>query len=490
MPKLVSCLTVITLALATATACPAQTPSRAAPTGAAARLASGAMVLEAEVVGEVLVGEEFTFRWVVTNTMNEPMQGATVLAQMTPGLTLLEATPEPQHNANLMTWGLGDLQPGERRELTVRAKANATGEFKPCAMISWRHRQACTTIRAVQPRLTIEKTGPAEALVCEPITFDVVVTNTGDGRATNVVITDELPDGLVAQVGGRESSKVIGRVGTLEPGKSAKITVTARATRAGVMDNQATVTADGGARAEATHRVTVRKPVLEVTKQGPAMRYTGRNATFDITVRNTGDGEARNLALTDDLPTGLSFVSASDGGKAAGRHVTWQLGTLAPGGSRKVSLTVRCDAKQTLRNEATATALCATASGSAEIRVEGIPAILLEVVDLDDPIELGSNETYLIEVTNQGSADGTNIRVVCTLPPEQQFVRAEGPTTATADGQTVTLAPLGSLPPRHKATWRVTVRGTGTGDVRFRAELTSDQMTSPARESESTHIYE
>jgi len=122
--------------------------------------------------------------------------------------------------------------------------------------------------------------------------------------------------------------------------------------------------------------------------------------------------------------------------------------------------------------------------------VKGIPAILLECVDLADPIEVGAQETYVITVTNQGSADGTNIVVACTLPPEEQFVSASGPTKETVRGRQVTFAPLKSLAPKAKATYRVVVKGAKPGDVRFKVSLTSDQMTSPAGETESTHIYE
>ena len=70
------------------------------------------------------------------------------------------------------------------------------------------------------------------------------------------------------------------------------------------------------------------------------------------------------------------------------------------------------------------------------------------------------------------------------------FPAPEGPTRATVAGQNVTFAPLASLAPKAKATYSLTVKGTRPGDVRFRVDLTSDQMTSPAMETEATHIYE
>ena len=50
-------------------------------------------------------------------------------------------------------------------------------------------------------------------------------------------------------------------------------------------------------------------------------------------------------------------------------------------------------------------------SSSCTTEVVGVPAILLEVVDVEDPVEVGKEAVYDIKVTNQGSAIGTNIRI-------------------------------------------------------------------------------
>lgn len=80
----------------------------------------------------------------------------------------------------------------------------------------------------------------------------------------------------------------------------------------------------------------------------------------------------------------------------------------------------------TITNKVSAKAYCAEADAETTTEVVGIPAILLEVVDNDDPIEVGANETYDIIVINQGSAEGTNIAITCTIPPQQEYVSADG----------------------------------------------------------------
>jgi uncharacterized repeat protein (TIGR01451 family) len=301
-----------------------------------------------------------------------------------------------------------------------------------------------------------------------------------------VVIEDELPAGVVTTTG-RNSVRV--DVGTLAAGAAKQARFTAKAERTGSFTNRARATADGGLEATAECTTMVRQPVLEVDKSGPDMRYLGRPAEYSITVRNTGDIAAQQTVLTDDIPAGTQFMGASDGGQASGGQISWNLGTIEPGGSRTVTMTLKPTQPGVVRNTATARAYCTEASDSAQMNVEGIPAILLEVIDLDDPIEIGGMVTYVITVTNQGSAVGTNIKLVCTLPQQQSYSTAEGPTEASVDGQVVTFAALPSLQPKAKAAFRLTVKANDVGDVRFKVSMTTDQQTVPVEETESTNLY-
>jgi uncharacterized repeat protein (TIGR01451 family) len=118
-----------------------------------------------------------------------------------------------------------------------------------------------------------------------------------------------------------------------------------------------------------------------------------------------------------------------------------------------------------------------------------IPAILLEVVDLEDPVEVGKAVTYAIKVTNQGTTVGTNIRIVCTLPPCQSFVSGDGATAVQAQGDTVMMAELPTLEPKAAASWRVVVKATQAADARFKAALTSDQIPRAVVHHEATQQY-
>jgi len=103
---------------------------------------------------------------------------------------------------------------------------------------------------------------------------------------------------------------------------------------------------------------------------------------------------------------------------------------------------------------------------------------------------LGSYETYVITATNQGATASTNVSIVCMLEDNVEYYSSGGPTAATARGGAVTFAPLPSLAPQQKATWRVVVKAVRAGDVRFKVVMNTDQLQRSVEESESTEMYE
>jgi uncharacterized repeat protein (TIGR01451 family) len=129
------------------------------------------------------------------------------------------------------------------------------------------------------------------------------------------------------------------------------------------------------------------------------------------------------------------------------------------------------------------------AKSRCDTQAAGIPAILLETADLDDPIEVGKEVVYEIKVTNQGSAPGTNLKVVCNLPDSEEFVSSSGPTQARLQERAVTMDTLSVLAPKALAVWRVTVKALKPDDARFKVLISSDQFQLPIQKDEATHLY-
>lgn len=450
---------------------------------------TSAIGVEKGMPKEVRVGQPFEYELVVTNLTDYELSEVVVTDDLGENFKVTGSAPRAEAKpGGTLSWMLGTLGPKQSKTIRVSGTAEAEGQICSCASVSY-NSLLCACIPVVQPELRLTKAGPAEVLRCDDIVYRFQVSNTGTGMIENVRITDELPAGLVSADGKRA---ITFEAGTLSPGASKPFTAKVTAQRAGRFENKATASGAGGITAASGVVATVvRQPILKIEKSCPNREFIGRPLNYEITVTNTGDGVARDAIIDDAIPSGLRFVSADAGGRFVDGKVIWSLGDLDPKATRTVTMRLSTEEAGTYRNTATAQAYCATpVSDSCQTIVTGIPAILLEVIDIEDPDAVGTTETYVITVTNQGSAAATSIRIVATLEANQEHVSNSGATRGTARGNQILFDPLASLAPKAKATWRVIVRNVKAGDVRFKVTMTSDELTRPVEETEATNVYE
>ncbi len=75
---------------------------------------------------------------------------------------------------------------------------------------------------------------------------------------------------------------------------------------------------------------------------GPSSMYLNQEATLKLIVRNNGKSDALNVAVTDELPKGLRFVSSQPEAAPIGDGIlTWSIGLLPSGSDRLITLRVR-----------------------------------------------------------------------------------------------------------------------------------------------------
>ena len=95
---------------------------------------------------------------------------------------------------------------------------------------------------------------------------------------------------------------------------------------------------------------------MATTKTGPATVNAGQSFSYTLAVANNGPSAAATVVVTDTLPAGVTFVSATAGGTLSGNVVTWPaIASLASGASQGYSVTVTAPATGTLLNIAAST---------------------------------------------------------------------------------------------------------------------------------------
>ena len=465
-----------------ATECGPYVVSRTYPTTHA-----GVVKLEKMMPDEVAVNTEFDYTIRVTNLAEVGVDNVEVTEEMAGNFRFRDSEPHAEQQGNKLVWAIGPLAAGASREIKITGSATTSDCIKQCSEVIYTI-PACGFVKVVQPMLWLSKTAPSRKLLCDEIPLTYVVKNQGTGNASNVQISDELPADLKTMDG---HSSINIAVGTLQPGESKEFTIRTRAEDTGTFISKAHARADGGLRSESDATQTiVTQPQLNISKIGPDREYLGRKVDYTITVTNTGDSPATNTILEDRVPAGVTNIIVSDGGMVEGTSVTWNLGTIGIDRSRKVMVSYVPSRAGTFSSKATAMATCAEGvTASVDTSIKGIPAILLEVVDLSDPIEVGQDETYLITVTNQGSEADTNVIIKCFVERNMKYLSSSGATKELFSNGAVTFEPVDVLDPGEKASWKVVVRATGAGDVRFKVTMNSDQLGRDVVETEATRFY-
>ena len=218
------------------------------------------------------------------------------------------------------------------------------------------------------PDLALTKDdGGTSAEPGQVIAYTLTYANTGNQGATGVVITETVPANTTFHAAGSTAgwscadgapagATCAFTIGNLAAGASGSATFAVRV-NAGVpagatqVANTASIGDDGsnGAEGNVTDNTAsdstplIAAPDLEVTKDdGESFVLPGQTLTYTLRVRNVGNRGATGVEVSDILPTGVTFVSAGDGGVESGGVVTWPPFDLPAGAevSRTVTVTV------------------------------------------------------------------------------------------------------------------------------------------------------
>ncbi|MEZ4964349.1 MAG: M36 family metallopeptidase [Saprospiraceae bacterium] len=84
----------------------------------------------------------------------------------------------------------------------------------------------------------------------------------------------------------------------------------------------------------------IRELKIKKTTSTPLIE-PGENVEFSITVTNHKESTATNVVVTDELPAGLTFSGASNGGTFSNGMVTWNLGNMPSGDVKTLTYTAK-----------------------------------------------------------------------------------------------------------------------------------------------------
>jgi uncharacterized repeat protein (TIGR01451 family) len=208
---------------------------------------------------------------------------------------------------------------------------------------------------------------------------------------------------------------------------------------------------------------TKQSPVLDVKTVGPRKIMVGRESTYEVLIRNSGQVAADEVTVTVDLP-GWADVQASEPSAgavspqtaAAGKRLLWKVGRLEGRGQEKLSL--RIVPRQSRPFDLAVKWDYASDRSQAMIEVQE-PKLQMR---LDGPKEVlyGEKQVYHLEISNvgNGDAEGAEISLLPLGAGENQAASHR----------------LGVLPAGGKKVIDVELTARQTGAVTIKVDARSD----------------
>ncbi|TWU29875.1 DUF11 domain-containing protein [Bythopirellula polymerisocia] len=436
---------------------------------------------------EIQVGKRCTFAIRVQNTGQRTAQNVQIHDEVPLGTELVGTAPRASVSGSKVVWDLGTLSVGEQRTVEMELIPAEEGELGSVATVTLAA-QASAKARCTKPELALRLTSPPQVHVGEKHLVQIEVSNPGSGAASGVMLLETVPAGVSHEAGPALEFEM----GILAPGESRRLELVLTAEQAGRITNTMTARAEAGLSVEASCDFEVIAPELRLTVEGPERRFLERPATYQVSIDNPGTAPAKEIQLVTHLPKGLQFVSANNLGEydAAQHSVFWSLAELPANERGMVELVaLPVEPGQHTLQISTKARDGLTDQTVKEVTVEGIAALMFEVIDRDDPIEVGGEANYEIRVMNQGSKAAANVQVIAIMPAGLRAISGNGNTQTSVQGDRVVFAPIPSLGPKAEATFRITAQGVQAGDQRLRVQVTTDEIRDPITKEESTRVY-
>ena len=351
--------------------------------------------------------------------------------------------------------------------------------------------------------LTLTKTLTANPAAANPTAgladgavYTLTVRNLGPDTATTVDVTDPLPalftpsavtaPGFSCNLPPAGGTLVCTSASLTVADGAQTITITgtlAAATAGTVVENGAWIDAserdpdpDSASAADATLVIPSADLALTKFASSPSAQ-PGDQVTFTLTLTNNGPSPAQNITITDPLPSGLQFVSASAGCSFAASTVTCTLATLASGATATLTITTSptgAAAGQTLTNTATVTSTTpdpASTDNVASETLEVSPAAPTPTAPAATPesdlaaaittsptsVAVGDDANLTAVVSNRGPSDATAVTLTTRIPAGFEIVSAPSGCTTLAGSVTCSVA---SLPVGGSMSFVIVVRPT------------------------------
>ena len=303
----------------------------------------------------------------------------------------------------------------------------------------------------------------------DTVTYTLTATNYGPSDASNVVVSDTLPANIESNVTATTSvsgvtpsianGQVTADLGSMALGATATVTITVQPNAAGgPPDQRQRHHYQRHIRPQRGQQHATRGHDDRAARRRPAGGHHGQShpgsgrpeRAYTITATNNGLSGATGVVVTDTIPSGVTFVSATGGVTPDDTgNLTFSVGNLAANASTTFTVVVATSGTTPTpaTDQATITGNQYDPNSSNNTATSSVPitpvtSLAITMSAAPDPVDVGSNLTYTIIATNSGPSTDPEATVIDTLPANVDFVSATGGATPSSGVLTLDLGSL------------------------------------------------
>jgi uncharacterized repeat protein (TIGR01451 family) len=219
------------------------------------------------------------------------------------------------------------------------------------------------------------------------VSYELTITNRGDGVARKVRVDDEFDTGLTHEGDVSNTHHIEKAIRDLAPNDSERVTLTFKLVEGGKQCHRVTVAADGCDPQKLQGCASGIQTAIGVKIRAPVRKVVGEVAEFSATIQNTGSGTAANVELRVQFDPTSAIEPVIDNGltRLDDGSVSVRLGDLAANERRVFRVQGRC------RNPSAHACARAsvTALGGADSQDEACLEILPAMPDSPPPPAVG-----------------------------------------------------------------------------------------------------
>jgi len=437
---------------------------------------------------EVQVGHPATFTILVRNVGTAIAYDVIVTDSIPRGTSLSKTNPPAQSRPDgALIWTIGEMAAGSEQVLSVELVPETEGEIGSVASVTFAAQASVRTV-STQPKLTVHQSASGKVLLGQPIKIQISISNEGTGVARGVSLEEDVPPGLRHPLG----STLGVPLGDLVPGQSRTTQLELIGTEPGVIQNLLRAVSSNAATAESIVPIEIVAPQLKITAGGPKLRYLERQATYQISITNTGTAMAHNVEFSAYLPRGMQFNSAiNDGEYIADQHaVTWGLEELAVGATATTEMNLLPveEGDYVIRLQGRGDGV-KSEPFEKPLRIEGQSELAFAIEDDNDPIETDEETTYTVKLTNNGTRIDQDVSLMIDLPPGAKVLQVNAPVAYSVTREGMLFEPIPQVKAKDQQTFRFSVQLTQEGTQVIRAHVKSKLRPLAVIKEESTQVY-